>query len=125
MEKFRRYAKFATIVYSIVVFYLLWKEKNPQYEPKWWIFTLPHFDKVIHCGIFTIWTILFYLFYSSFLRKTTALFILLFSLTWITELGQFLFTQTRSFDLLDIVADLVGITLGYLLIKLNVSSIQP
>lgn len=72
-------------------------------------FPLENADKIAHISIFCILTIL----YQRAFETNFYLTVLIFSLYGIgIEFAQKYFTTTREFDLVDIMADILGIFLG-------------
>jgi glycopeptide antibiotics resistance protein len=70
----------------------------------------PHFDKYVHIAMFFVWAIAMRTDFSGL--RVWQLVLLGISFGLFTEFLQF-FTEHRSFDILDFVADSVGIALGY------------
>ncbi|MBN2892811.1 MAG: VanZ family protein [Bacteroidales bacterium] len=78
-------------------------------------FHIPHFDKIVHFGMFFIFSILFNYEKKAERNSNSLVIILILSLliALSTEISQLLFTTTRQFDLLDLSADLLGSIVGY------------
>ncbi|WP_353719533.1 VanZ family protein [Dyadobacter sp. 676] len=73
------------------------------------------FDKIVHSGLFTVWTILALIIYPEKSRLVVALG-LAYGLG--LEFYQQLLPFDRTFDWWDAVADAVGVGIGYLFTKL-------
>jgi len=82
---------------------------------------LPHFDKFIHFGMFAFLSYLMVIGFSkqdrySHLRFNAPLFTLIIATVYAVLVESIqLFIPIRTFDLLDLVADLVGNVFGYYL----------
>ena len=84
-------------------------------------FSIPHLDKVVHCGLFTALTLVLSLEYTLHYRKTIPFLYLLFFgslFGLVTELLQGSLTAGRMADPLDLLADITGVCLGSLLFPL-------
>ena len=68
------------------------------------------FDKVVHMGLFTVWTVLWLL---AFPKKALLIIVLGFSYGLGLEFYQQLLPFDRTFDWWDAVADAVGVLLGF------------
>ena len=93
-------------------------------------FELIYFDKWVHIGLFSILTILWvYPFLGAKFRSAGVFIIALSSTAYgiVMEFVQKYYATSRSFDLTDILADTVGVSLGVLIImKLSKQNeIQP
>lgn len=77
------------------------------------ISSLPHLDKLVHSGLFALLTLV-HLFENRGSQGKNQVFclVILFFFGVLTEVLQKI-TGYRSFDLLDILADVLGICLGY------------
>lgn len=77
------------------------------------ISSLPHVDKLVHSGLFALLTLVhFYENRGSQGKKQVLSLAILFFFGVLTEVLQKI-SGYRSFDLLDILADVLGICLGY------------
>ncbi|MDO4642050.1 MAG: VanZ family protein [Neisseria sp.] len=110
---FNKYTVFALIWFAVCWFGIL-RESTDNAPPPF-----PYFDKVAHCGMFfaQIWLLA-----HSFLaeRKSVPYIgLLVFALSFAicSELAQLWFTQTRSAEVADALADMVGTILALLLVK--------
>ena len=81
--------------------------------------TIPHFDKVVHTGIYAVLACLMYLGWLSqgsfdWLRRKTFVKVLLVCMVYglLIEILQGVLTTDRSFELLDELADSVGALMG-------------
>ncbi|KPN71491.1 VanZ family protein [Neisseria sp. 83E34] len=115
---FNKYTVFA-LVWFVVCWFGILKESSGSAPP------FPHFDKAAHCGMFfaQIWLIA-----RSFLearRRPPYAALLVFALVFAlsSELAQLWFTQTRSAELADGLADMLGTGLALLLAR-NVAAIK-
>ena len=77
-------------------------------------FEIDNLDKVIHCGLFGLMTILLFIAYKI---STIQLIIIPFLISFMIEIlqGTFKFLH-RSFDFVDLMANLSGITIAFVLI---------
>ena len=80
------------------------------------LFGIPHFDKIGHTGAYGIWSFLLILaFQKNFgvsLKRNWVIVLVLFLVGCGLEFGQFYMHQGRSFEVWDMVANIVGIFLG-------------
>ena len=124
--KLRLISFIPAIVWLAISFKLL---TMPAEEfPKEDFFDLIYFDKWIHIGMFAL---LMVLFSYPFLKtqkgiRTIFYVIMLLCITYgvSMEFVQKYFIPSRSFDFLDIVADLVGSYVGYLFLKYQLRKIK-
>ena len=93
---------------------------------------IPHFDKLVHAGMFAVLTFLFSLPYirSSFTveaKKNMVLRISLVMITWgfFIEVIQKNFVPGRSFEWLDVMADAVGVLLALLFCNRLIRAAEP
>jgi VanZ family protein len=106
-------------LYFIITVVLLTLPGNEL--PKSNLFNIPHFDKAVHTGMFALLVVLFYLPFNrrvlSYRGKTGWMIRLgLWALAYgiVMEFVQKYLVAFRSFDLVDIVFDLVGCLIGML-----------
>jgi VanZ family protein len=84
--------------------------------------TIPNFDKLVHAGFHFVFTMLWFLFFKKKLetinifRPLVISFVLSFFFGIAIELMQQFFTQTRTADVMDVLANLSGATLVVVLI---------
>lgn len=99
-----------TIIYIILIFIACLIPSSPEHKPK---ILIPNFDKIVH---FTMFFGLSVVYSIENIRKKKLFNILIISILTAlsTEISQKLFTTTRTFDVLDIAADLTGAIIGYL-----------
>ena len=77
-------------------------------------FEIDNLDKVVHCGMFGLMTILLFLTYKIF---DIRLIIFPFLISFLIEILQGTLTFLhRSFDFVDLMANLSGITIAYILV---------
>ncbi len=81
------------------------------------LFGIPHFDKVGHFGMYAIWIFLFFIALKGSPGLTGKgsfwISMLVGSLTGaVLEFGQYFMGQGRSFELADMVANVVGAGVG-------------
>jgi len=77
-------------------------------------FIIPHFDKIAHFGMYFIFTLVMVLDiskYQNFSRKKVFLYssVISFTIGGLIELGQSCLTADRSGNILDLLADTLGI----------------
>ena len=80
---------------------------------------IPHIDKIGHFGMYAVWTFLFVLALSKESsasdRKTMWITILIGTLTGIIlEIGQYYMKLGRMFEIMDMVANMLGACIGAL-----------
>lgn len=109
--QFNKYMVFALLWFAVCWFGIL-RESTDNAPPPF-----PYFDKVAHCGMFfaQIW-----LFSRSFLadkKNIPYIGLMVFTLAFAvcSELAQLWFTQTRSAEVADGLADVLGAILALLL----------
>ena len=77
-------------------------------------FEIDNLDKVVHCGMFGLMTILLFLTYKIFDLR---LIVIPFLISFLIEILQGILTFLhRSFDFVDLMANLSGITIVYVLV---------
>ncbi len=103
-----------TILWSILIIFLLLIPTSEITKPK---IIIPYFDKIIHFGIFSIWGIIFQL-ENKTKHRIPPTIILGAGFAISTELMQKYLTTTRTFDYLDILADLTGIILSVIVFEI-------
>lgn len=82
-------------------------------------FNFIEIDKVIHIGIFVILSFLYKL---AFPRISFLLFfIITFIYSGLTEILQGCMDMGRSMELYDLIADLLGLTIGYFIAKIFIN----
>lgn len=97
------------LLWTLFILYLLTKPAG-EGTPWWYLF--PHIDKLLHAGLFSIWSIAISMVYlSRDNSKSPVITISGLCLAIATELIQ-AFLPDRSASILDIVADLVGVIIG-------------
>ena len=116
MHKTKKIIFFAYVAF---VFYLtLLPQENftklSKIEQLFIFFKIEDFDKVVHCGLFGLMTLL--LFYAYKILDLR-LIIIPFSISFLIEIlqGTLKFLH-RSFDFVDLMANLSGITIAYVLV---------
>ncbi len=76
--------------------------------PRTSIINIPHFDKILHFGIFFFLALLF-----CFENKNIVyIFIFSFALGLFIEIEQHYLISSRSGDIIDLIADTIGATVG-------------
>lgn len=78
------------------------------------LFDLPYFDKVVHVSFFAVLLFSWRFFFGHTAKVTWLLLGLALCYGVAVEIIQHYFVANRSFDLLDIVADLLGSVAGLL-----------
>lgn len=87
-------------------------------EESWFTnFSFKHGDKVIHFTLFFIFTVLLY--FTTYFKKKIHLLGIPILLGICIELIQYLMGMGRTFDILDIIANSLGVILAYRLIVNN------
>ncbi|WP_231121131.1 VanZ family protein [Epilithonimonas vandammei] len=103
--------KYSKIILPIYWAFLTYMLLRPGVENKEYFFMFPHLDKFIH---FTIFFLLGFFFRLRF-PKTSLLyfFLILISYALLTEILQDIMKLGRSLEVLDAVADTLGLSLSY------------
>ena len=105
------FSKILPIYWAFLTYLLL----RPGFESHEYWFMFPGFDKVLHLSIFAM---LGFCFMSAFPRCSFRYFIqIMLIYGFATEILQDELEWGRSSEFLDIVADTVGVIIGYLLFK--------
>ncbi len=78
-----------------------------------------HKDKLVHIGIYVVYTTVWFAFFNSEQKKTNYLKVILLAFTTgiLIEILQGVFTLNRSAEILDVVANSIGIAIAILLLK--------
>lgn len=109
-----------TIIWIVVMCYLLFSPSGSL--PKSGLFHIPHFDKIVHWGMFGILTLVFmYDAHKNLLSKKNTLIILLVFSTFFavfSELIQYRFITGRQGSFLDFLADITGVVMGVIFVVL-------
>ena len=106
-----------SIIWFVASLYaLIWRESTGSHAPPF-----PHFDKLAHGLLFFAQAWLIAKIWLSEHRKLPILPIALFCLLEAigTELAQHFFTLTRTGDVLDATADMLGTTIALYLTKIS------
>jgi len=83
---------------------------------------LESFDKIVHFGLFGLMTLLLFNAYRFF---SIGLIIIPFSISLLIEILQGILTFLhRSFDFVDLMANLSGITISYILISIYLDNFE-
>lgn len=86
------------------------------------LFGIPHFDKIGHMGAYGVWSFLFIMAAQKnfgFSSKRNWWIVLVLCLVGCgLEMGQYYMHQGRSFEVWDMVANIVGTSLGFLFFNL-------
>ncbi len=77
---------------------------------------IPHIDKIIHFGIFSLWGIIFQ---TETKSKFRVLYTVLIGSGFavVSEFAQKYLTTTRTFDYFDILADFIGIIISIFIFR--------
>ena len=103
-----KYSKITLPIYWAFLTYMLLR---PGVENKEYFFMFPHVDKLIH---FTIFFLLGFFFRLRFPHlKLQYFFLILISYALLTEILQDVMKMGRSLEVLDAVADTLGLSLAY------------
>jgi len=101
------------VVWTLLIMVLCWLPRSlvleVEGESSW--FKLPHLDKVVHCGIFVIFSIL-WLRVRSFRRPFGLVALSGFALAVLTEIVQGLPIVGRDTSVADMVTDAIGVLIG-------------
>ena len=103
--------KYSKIILPIYWAFLTYMLLRPGIENKEYFFMFPHLDKLIHCSIFFLLGFFFRLRFPK--TQFLYFFLILVSYALLTEILQDIMQLGRSLELLDAVADTVGLTLSY------------
>jgi VanZ family protein len=101
---------FRSIIVAVIIFILSITESNNLRAPEFLNF--PNFDKIVHFGMyFTLMSAIVYENRSLFKRNRVAFLmgIIPFIYGVLMECCQYLFTQTRTADLFDVIFNTLGI----------------
>jgi hypothetical protein len=114
-----RYRLVMAVVWTVVIMTLCWMPKfvveDIEDESSW--FRIPNFDKLVHCGIFVVFSILWARVWSA--RRRFAWVVLAgFVLAIVTELVQELPIVGRDASLYDTLTDATGVLLGIAVVPL-------
>jgi len=102
-----------SILWSIIIIFLLLLPSNKLPETN---IHFKYYDKIAHLGIFAILSILNFIEIKN-KKKYYKIVILVFLFATITEILQLTLTKDRNFDILDIIADITGYYITYIVIK--------
>ncbi|MFI5194571.1 MAG: VanZ family protein [Chitinophagales bacterium] len=116
--------RYPAVIWTIIIFILL--ALPGSMLPSEGNFEIPDFDKYVHMGIFGLFVMLWSVYYGTrpdFKNKHIFFFIFIIACLYGTamEFVQKYFIPFRDFDLYDILADVIGACLGYLLVLLTIS----
>ncbi|MBN2484440.1 MAG: VanZ family protein [Bacteroidales bacterium] len=114
LQFFKKFHK--TIIWGIAMFYLLFSPSKAL--PKTGFFNIPHFDKLMHFGMFAILVFLMWLESGKAQNDKNRLRVY-FSISAIffaalSEIVQHNFIAGRSGNVLDFLADLAGFLTGFI-----------
>lgn len=109
--------KSALLIYWVVLTFLLLKPSHLE-EQSWYLFD--GIDKVIHVSVFIMLGFLFMTAFKGTIFWTFIQIMLLYA--FLTEIFQEMMHMGRSMEVLDIVADSIGIFLGYYIYKVYVKN---
>lgn len=110
---------FAALSWTSFIFFLC-LVKSSQIP----VINIVNFDKLVHASFHFVFTILWFLYFKQQFKKShnneSLVFVFLLSVGYgiAIEIAQLLFTATRSADVLDIVANIVGAIAGISIIVL-------
>ncbi|MDG2433193.1 VanZ family protein [Flavobacterium sp.] len=110
-------ALFAAVLWTSVIFFLcLIKSSDLPYV------AINNLDKVVHASFHLLFVVLWFLYFNELFSKSfsTKALVFAFSLSVFygiaIEIMQTIFTTTRSADVFDVVANLIGAIIGILLL---------
>ena len=107
LKNWIRIFAFSWLLFISVLFFLPGSDL-----PKSGLFDLPFFDKCVHFGFFAILIFLWRFLFSSDKKFTWLLLLLALCYGFGVEVIQHYFVSNRSFDLLDVAADMLGAAAG-------------
>ena len=117
--RLRRYRRATAILWTIVIMVLCWLPRAAihklEYESTW--FKLPNLDKVVHAGIFVVFSLLWVRVWFSPRRRLWAI-LAGFGLAVLTEVGQLVPSVGRDADIADALTDCAGVLVGIALAPL-------
>jgi glycopeptide antibiotics resistance protein len=103
----------AAVAWSVIILALCWIPRHyvAEIEDQSSWFDIPNLDKIVHCGIFVVFALLWLRVAPS---RRTAFFVLLggFVLGAISELGQLVPIVNRDAEIGDLVTDSIGLLIG-------------
>jgi VanZ family protein len=109
----RRYRRATAVLWTIVIMVLCWLPRAAihklEYESTW--FKLPNFDKVVHAGIFVVFSLLWVRVWASPRQRLWAI-LGGFGLAVLTEVGQLVPAVGRDASVADGLTDCAGVLLG-------------
>jgi len=99
------------IAWTIIIVILCLTPKSIEPQPSW-LTKIPHFDKIVHFGIYTILGFLFY--FSNKKDKTISfmVFVILYTLFLGGGIEIIQPLVGRSNELMDLISDLLGSSFG-------------
>ena len=85
-----------------------------------------HKDKIVHIGIYIVYTLVWFIYFNFNQKKANYKKVVLFAFATgvLIELLQGAFTQNRSADVLDVVANSIGIAIAATLLKYFYAKVQ-
>jgi VanZ family protein len=111
--RLRRYRRATAVLWTIVIMVLCWLPRAAihklEYESTW--FKLPNFDKVVHAGIFVVFSLLWVRVWASPRQRLWAI-LGGFGLAVLTEVGQLVPAVGRDASVADGLTDCAGVLLG-------------
>jgi hypothetical protein len=111
--RLHRYRRAAAILWTIVIMVLCWIPRAAIHELEdgstW--FKLPNFDKVVHAGIFVVFSLLWVRVWSSPRQRLWAI-LGGFGLAVLTEIGQLVPAVGRDANIADALTDCAGVLAG-------------
>jgi len=126
MQKIKRILsrRYPAILWTLVIFILL--ALPGTMLPSEGNFKIPNFDKYVHVSIFCLFVLLWSIYYGAKPdTKNGHIFFVIFIIACLygtaMEFVQKYFIPFRDFDLYDILADVVGACIGYLMMRLTIN----
>ncbi|MDP4128728.1 MAG: VanZ family protein [Bacteroidota bacterium] len=116
--------RYPAILWTLIIFILL--ALPGTMLPSEGNFKIPNFDKYVHISIFCLFVLLWSIYYGTKPHtKNRHIFFVIFIAACLygtaMEFVQKYFIPFRDFDLYDILADVVGACIGYLLMRLTIN----
>jgi len=99
------------LLWTIIILILCLMPKSVEPQPSW-LTQIPHFDKIVHFGLYTILGFLFYLSKHQYSKVTYLLLVLFYAIIigGLIEIIQPFVGRSKEFN--DLLADIIGSLCG-------------